>query len=544
MPTTLFALLAREAAGSRRDIFLAVLVSAAANTAILVIINNAAAALGKGAPDLRDVGLFLVALALYVLGLRYTFDSATRIFEQMLATIRIRLMAQIGHAELMALQKVGRARIFQAITQDLVIISESQGLLVAAAHSAVMVSCTGLYVLTLSMPAFLIIVGVIGAGVMLYLSRMAELNRLITASTTEEIGFIGMMSDLIDGVKEVKLSHARREALLAEIRSIAARLRNIKMQTTSVYNSTALFSQSFFYMLLGLIVFALPSLVSGFAQHAPEMVATVLFIFGPLSTVITAVPAISKADRAAGSLIALEGEVSRMVTVPESIQPPAPLSFRRTLTCKAIEFSYPGEAGETFHIGPIDLTIRQGEITMFVGGNGSGKTTLLKVMAGLYPALAGALLIDGKPVAPGRRPNLRELFGGIFSDFHLFSKLYGITPDTDAIAAHLDRMRIADKVGYDDGFTTRDLSTGQRKRVAMLVTLLEDRPVLVFDEWAAEQDPEFRHYFYEELLPELKAAGKTLLIATHDDRYFGVADLVVKMEMGVVASTRRRKAMA
>jgi len=139
---------------------------------------------------------------------------------------------------------------------------------------------------------------------------------------------------------------------------------------------------------------------------------------------------------------------------------------------------------------------------------------------------------------------LRELFGGIFSDFHLFSKLYGVTPDTDAIAAHLDRMRIADKVGYDDGFTTRDLSTGQRKRVAMLVTLLEDRPVLVFDEWAAEQDPEFRHYFYEELLPELKAAGKTLLIATHDDRYFGVADLVVKMEMGVVASTKRRRATA
>ncbi len=140
-----------------------------------------------------------------------------------------------------------------------------------------------------------------------------------------------------------------------------------------------------------------------------------------------------------------------------------------------------------------------------------------------------------------RLPNYRELFGAIFSDFHLFPKLYGIIAEEDAIDAELERMKIAGKMSYGpDGFSTLGLSTGQRKRVAMAVARLEDRPILIFDEWAAEQDPGFRKYFYEELLPELKGKKKTLLIATHDDRYFGAADTVVTMEFGCIQSIKRR----
>ena len=91
-------------------------------------------------------------------------------------------------------------------------------------------------------------------------------------------------------------------------------------------------------------------------------------------------------------------------------------------------------------------------------------------------------------------------------------------------------------MSYADGrFSTLDLSTGQRKRLAMVAALLDDKPIYIFDEWAADQDPGFRRYFYEGLLGELKARGKTVLAVTHDDRYFGVADRVVKRgEGGVV----------
>jgi putative ATP-binding cassette transporter len=542
VPRTLLSLLARETGDIRRDLLIALLISAAANTGILVIINQASASAAEGAGDLRLLGMFVVAMALYVVGLRFTFGMATHAVERMLAQIRQRLMRGIAHADLLALRQQREGRLLQSIAQDTIIISESQGLLVAAAHSALMVAMTGVYVLTVSWPAFLIVVVMIAAGAMLHLARSKELDQFAARSAALEASFLGKMNDMIKGLPEVKLSTARREALLDELDGVGQELCEVKVRTTSVYNANALFSQSFFYGLLAVIVFVLPALIDSFAPQAPKLLSSVLFIFGPLSTLITAVPSIGRADRAAASLCQLEADIGRP-PAPQSKpgQVPRPLPMTAAIECRGLQFHYPGDAGETFSIGPIDLQLPQGEIVMFVGGNGSGKTTLLKVIAGLYKLSAGQLLFDGKPVPPGGQQRQRETFGAIFSDFHLFPKLYGIEANDAAIADELEAMRLTDKLGYSgEGFSTRDLSTGQRKRVAMVVAMLENRPILIFDEWAAEQDPEFRAYFYEELLPRLKAKGKTLLVATHDDRYFGVADMVVKMELGRLVSTQRR----
>lgn len=538
-PIALIELLNRNAAEGRRDIAVAVLISGAANTAILAVINQASRSASYEELNGRLLVIFLVALALYVLALRYSFDAATRTLEEVLTRIRVRLMERIAGSELLILQEIGKPRIFQAVTQDTALISESQGLLVAAAQSVVMVACTAVYVLSVSAPAFLTIAVVIGLGVLLYLGRSREMARLGGASTAEEVRFLGMTGDLVDGLKEVKLSHARREAVLDEMTGVALRLRTLKIRSTGLYNASAVFSQCFFYVLIAVIVFVLPRLVPGFAPAVPELVATVLFIIGPLSTVVTAIPAFTKADRAARSLMALEGEIDRVAGPSVSDAAPVRPAFADAIRCAGLAFRYPGE--DSFGIGPLDLVIPKGEITMIIGGNGSGKTTFLKVLAGLYIATSGTLNLDGRPLPSESLPGYRELFGAIFSDFHLFRKLYGVPATTEAVTAELGRMAIANKVGYGpDGFGTTDLSTGQRKRVAMAVAMLEDRPVLIFDEWAADQDPDFRRFFYETLLPELKARGKTLLVATHDDRFFDKADTIVKMELGRIQSIQRR----
>ena len=543
MPRTLLSLLWRETGDIQRDLLVALLISAAANTGILVIINHASASAAEGVGDLRLLGMFVVAIALYVVGLRFTFGVATRAVESMLAQIRQRIMRGIAHADLLTLRQLREGRILQSMAQDTVVISESQGLLVAAAHSALMVAMTGVYVLTVSGPAFLIVVAVIAAGALLYLARAKELDQLARRSSGLEASFLGKMSDMIKGLQEVKLSAARREALLGELDGVGLELCDVKVRTTSLYNANAIFSQTFFYALLAVIVFVLPALIDNFAPQAPKLLSAVLFIFGPLSTLITAVPSIGRADRAAASLIQLEGEIGRAAaSQPEGGPLPTPLPMTKSIECRELEFHYPGDAGEMFGIGPINLKLTQGEVVMFVGGNGSGKTTLLKVIAGLYKPSAGQLLFDDKPPPQNAEQRQREMFGAIFSDFHLFPKLYGIEADDAAIASELAAMRLTDKLSYSEaGFSTRDLSTGQRKRVAMVVTMLENRSILIFDEWAAEQDPEFRAHFYEELLPMLKAKGKTVLVATHDDRYFGIADMVVKMELGRLVSTHRRR---
>ena len=192
--------------------------------------------------------------------------------------------------------------------------------------------------------------------------------------------------------------------------------------------------------------------------------------------------------------------------------------------------------GDTaFTMGPIDLVFHPGELVFVVGGNGSGKTTFAKVLTSLYPLDRGELRLDGELVSDANRERYRQLFSVVFQDFHLFPKLLG-TRDSDLdehAAEYLKRLQMDHKVQVKDGYlSTTDLSQGQRKRLALLAAYLEDRPFYVFDEWAADQDPQFKDIFYTRVLPELRDRGKTVLVITHDDRYVHVADRCVKLEDG------------
>ena len=94
------------------------------------------------------------------------------------------------------------------------------------------------------------------------------------------------------------------------------------------------------------------------------------------------------------------------------------------------------------------------------------------------------------------------------------------------------------------GFSTTHLSHGQRQRLALLGAYLEDRPIYVFDEWAANQEPQFRNIFYRQILPELKARGKLAVVISHDDRYFDVADRLIRLTSGVLAAPPPAQAAA
>ena len=254
-----------------------------------------------------------------------------------------------------------------------------------------------------------------------------------------------------------------------------------------------------------------------------------------------------------GSVIAFGklAELSRQFATPEPFLPvagpaPSPPPFE-TLGLSGAVYRYPAPpagaagAGTGFALGPIDLAIRRGETVFIVGENGSGKTTLVKLLLGLYAPHAGALTLDGAPVPPERRDDYRQLFSAVFFDYFLFGDVMAPGPIDPAEARrHLERLDIAHKVDIVDGkFTTTDLSAGQRKRLALVQVYLERRPIAVFDEWAAEQDPTFRRIFYTEILPEFRARGTTLIVVSHDDRYFDAADRVLRLKDGHVVEDRR-----
>jgi ABC-type siderophore export system fused ATPase/permease subunit len=282
------------------------------------------------------------------------------------------------------------------------------------------------------------------------------------------------------------------------------------------------FLQSSLYALLGAIVFVVPVLggTLGGASIAKTVTALV-FIVGACFGLVQSIPIVTAANAAADSIDRLEGQLLATAAAAPLGRDERPKRFER-IEMRGIVFRYIDRWSDTaFQIGPIDFTLRSGELVFITGGNGSGKSTFLRVLAGLYKPDAGEVMLDGVYVTDATRQAYRELIAAVFPDFHLFHKLYGID---DPDPAELDRLlveyRLIDKTGLKEGeFRTIDLSSGQRKRLALIVSLLEKRPLLLLDEWAADQDPEFRRKFYYDLLPALNRAGVTVVAISHDDRY-------------------------
>jgi putative ATP-binding cassette transporter len=261
---------------------------------------------------------------------------------------------------------------------------------------------------------------------------------------------------------------------------------------------------------------------------------------------VQSIPILLSANAAADRIEQLERAMRATVSSVESRELPALKRFRK-IEMRRIMFRYVDRFSETaFQIGPIDFELEPGELVFITGGNGSGKSTFLRVLSGLYPPDSGEIILDDRLIYDFTRDEYRSLIAGIFFDYHLFKRLYGIVePNPGEVERLLTQFRLADKTGLaGDEFRTLDLSGGQRRRLALIVSLLEKRPILLLDEWTAEQDPEFRRKFYDELLPDLMKAGTTVVVITHDDRYLDELDLParrIRMDEGRIVEQRTIK---
>jgi putative ATP-binding cassette transporter len=290
-----------------------------------------------------------------------------------------------------------------------------------------------------------------------------------------------------------------------------------------------------FFVVLGFLVLFLPRVQTIDPKILVSYTIVLFQLMAPLEVLLTSFPTLSRA------VVAIDSVKSLGFSLAEGGDaPPPPALTPGTANAKRLELrgvthTYRREnADESFQLGPIDVEFQPGEIVFVVGGNGSGKTTLGKLLVGLYTPDSGEILFGGAPITDDNRAHYRQHFSVVFSDCHVFEHLLGLDASEEAATSHyLKRLHLDHNVRVvDNRLSTVNLSQGQRKRLALLTAYLEDRPIYLFDEWAADQDPEFKKIFYLELLPELKARGKTIFAITHDDRYFHVADRLVKLDYG------------
>ena len=380
----------------------------------------------------------------------------------------------------------------------------------------------------------------IAAGSAKYFKDRADYERGLREASDQEDSLFDSLNGLLKGFKELRINKLKSDDVFQEFKSTTTRVLDVRTRVNILFSNNLIFIEMFFVLLLGAVAFVLPVIATSFSGSATKIVAAILFFFGPLINVVTLIPMLSQVNVAVDNLQRLEATLDEGLahSMEEAAAPLIDLSSFSTIRLEGVCFAYKDPDGNTtFQVGPIDGEIRRGEVLLLVGGNGSGKTTLLKLLTALYRPTQGAIKVDDLEIGPANVRSYRNLFSAIFSDFFLFEKLHGLSAaDPERVNALLRLMQISDKTAFSEGrFTNINLSTGQRKRLALVVSYLEDKPVYVFDEVAADQDPEFRKYFYETLLPEMKSAGKTVVVVSHDDRYFRAGDRVLQMDYGKLA---------
>jgi putative ATP-binding cassette transporter len=543
-----FQLVRNERRGSLRKLLFMSSLGGISSAAILAAINAGAQAADHGnKASLWALALFVIALYLFIKTQIYVTTTITGEIEAVVHRFRVRLMNEIRHSELLAVDRIGRSRIISAITGDTAILTQASNTLCYSVQAPILITFVGIYVAYLSFAAFVMSVGLVALAGTIFHLRSRRLTEQRASAIEQERRLFDRLADFLDGFKEVRLHAGRSDDLFDDAVEVSRAASNIKIRTQAETFKLIASSQSYMYLCLAAVVFVVPMFSEPSSSGAITKTTTaLLFVIGACFGLVQSIPILLNANSAADRLAKLEADFH--VTIPsEAVPAKVPKRFDK-IEMRNVVFRYTDEASDTtFKTGPLDFTLRSGELVFVTGGNGSGKSTFMLLLAGLYPPDSGEITLDDVRVDDDTRDEYRALISGIFFDYHLFRRLYGIDdPDPAEVDRLLHQFRLENKTSLSDGeFATLDLSGGQRRRLALVVSLLEKRPIMLLDEWTAEQDPEFRRKFYEELLPAIMQAGATVVVITHDDRYLDELDLParrIRMDEGRIIDERSLQA--
>lgn len=511
--------------------------SGLANGALLGIINGGANAAAESDAKFQYLVLFVIAMVIFCYAKRISMTASIRTIEEMLLRVRIRIMQKLRVSALEGVERFGKGDVYTKISQDTMTISQSAFFLVNIVQESIMVVFCLFYIAWLSPWAFVVTAAAIAISMAIYWGHRKSLTQDMTDMSSKESELVDAVSHILDGFKEIRVNTRKNDAVYARYLELLEQSKKIKVKTNDTLTTEVMFSQVFFYVLIAMIVFILPQFVPTYHAVVIKTTAAILFIVGPLEMIATTAPLVARSSAALKNLFDLEDSIDALPNESSTFDNESCYESFSNITAENLRYTYRDDQGSPlFTVGPVNFEFKRGEIVFFVGGNGCGKTTLMKLLTGLYSPETGRLRVDGEMIDSSTMQDYRELFAPIFSDFHLFDRLYGLEGvETERVRALLKEMELAGKTAFADGrFTQLTLSTGQRKRLALVAALLEDREIYMFDEWAADQDPHFRKYFYERILPELKRRNKTILAVSHDDRYWDSADRVVKLDYGQV----------
>jgi len=508
-------------------------VSGVGNAFVIFIINEAIVRTNNLTNGL--LFYFVIAILMYVVGQRYVRSMLVNLTNEIIYEKRIELIDKLLNTRFSILEGMERGRVEATLNNDTEVISRSIGIVISGATNLITLVFCFLYLGVMNVYALFLSIAIIVFLAILYLFVGNRANKIMEETRDLQNVFFGFITDMLNGFKELTLNIKKRRDFRKGIQESCNSYKEKRNIYQLRYSDIFVLGELLFVLVIGCVVFVFPEI---FKQMDQIMLSNYVFVFlymtGPVNQLLDSVPHFAQIRVSWDRIKHMNKELNSLEEHPtdghhfnesESIQ----------LRLIDVTYSYHGANDlphSSFEVGPINYEFRSGSIVFITGGNGSGKSTLAKLLTGLYEPDAGHITLNGESILP---VELGQYYSAIFGDYHLFDRFYGIDWQAKEVEMnyYLERLELQDKLQIQNGvFSTTKLSTGQKKRLALLITYLEDKPICLFDEWAADQDPEYRRFFYEVLLPEMKASGKCIIAITHDDHYFHLADHMIKMDMG------------
>ncbi len=511
-------------------------VSGLASAALLATVNRAVHTPGEGLFSILAAfaGLCFVSLA----GDLFGNIGNNVVAQRIIAKLRRELSARIINAPIAEIERFRSHRLLTILGHDVDTIGgfTFNFSMIVIAFSITMGCFVYLAILSPIMFAIVIAAAALMFAIQVVASQLGVQSYYAVRNAHDELQ--KHYRAIIEGAKEIRINRDRRARVLDHLSGTVDRIAQQFVHAARVFFIARAFDSMFFFVTV-FVVLALSARAQVENTAVSGFILVLLYVRGPIEQIVAAMPLFGQAQASFRNVAELSAAMRQ--EQPPSL-PRGPLSIvfiPRTIELRAARYQFPAQdVAEPFVLGPVNLTITAGETVFIIGKNGCGKTTLIKLLIGLYEPQQGQLLCNGKPIQPGQLDVYRQLFSVIFFDYYLFDDLIAADPSMLRDAnRYLEELEVIHKVTIHDGaFSTTDLSTGQRKRLALIQVFFENRPIVVLDEWAADQDPAFRRVFYEELLPNLRRQGKTLIVVSHDESYFRIADRVIELDAGKIVT--------
>ncbi|OGT63803.1 MAG: hypothetical protein A3I13_04225 [Gammaproteobacteria bacterium RIFCSPLOWO2_02_FULL_47_50] len=525
----------KEAEGSKLALFGMSMTSGMTRGMLLATINaSAASTLSQNSGQLYIVH-FILFLCLYVVSSYYVKVNSSSLIEKARQDLTNRLCNKLLLTELNFIENYGRSELFQKLRLDVNMVCNVATSILTSTQSAVLLFFCLVYIAWLVPIALFFTLTGICLGFAIYLLQNRKILETVRQARKAAVEFGEQLRDLVNGFKELKVNNSKRSDFNDSLFMVTGKYKKLNTTVARLETISFLTTQIFIYLLIAIVVFLLPVFISLDQTIIFQFFASILFLIAPLESLISSYQNISKASISLENIYGLESDIDKSLS---ELVDDSHVNERITfddLKLENISFRYHNN-NDKFIIGPINLTVKRGELLFIAGGNGTGKTTLLKIITGLYLPSEGKILINGNILNLENYQSYREMFSTIFTDFHVFNKLYGVTDlNQNKLSAMMSDLKLDNKTSIKDGsFNSSNLSRGQKKRFAYIISYLDNRQIYVFDEFAADQDPAFKKYFYYTILPSLKAEGKTVIAVTHDDNYFDACDRLIKMDYGKI----------